>query len=76
MEELAAIEAPAAIIGSRDEADPEHPLAVAQAYAATMPAAELLVEGPEESPLAWQGGRVSRAIAGVAARAAREGRVP
>jgi 3-oxoadipate enol-lactonase len=76
MEELAALEMPAVIVASRDEADPEHPLAVGEAYVQAMPDAELLVEQSDESPLAWQGGRVSRAIAGVAVRAAQGGRLP
>jgi pimeloyl-ACP methyl ester carboxylesterase len=76
IDELRRLEAPTAVVGSRDDADPEHPLEVAEAYAESMPHAELLVEDPGESPLAWQGGRISRAIADVAAQAAREGRLP
>jgi pimeloyl-ACP methyl ester carboxylesterase len=76
LDELRALDVPAVVIGSRDDADAEHPLEVAEAYAEALPDAELVVEDEGESPLAWQGGRVSRAIAGVAARAAREGRLP
>jgi len=61
-EELAAIEAPTVVIASRDEADPGHPLEVGERYAQTIPGASLLVEEPGQSPLAWQGGRVSRAL--------------
>jgi pimeloyl-ACP methyl ester carboxylesterase len=61
-EELRAIDAPTVVIASRDEADPGHPLAVGERYAQTIPGASLLVEGPGHSPLAWQGGRVSRAL--------------
>lgn len=61
-EELAAIEAPTIVIASRDEADPGHPLEVGERYAQTIPGASLLVEEPGQSPLAWQGGRVSRAL--------------
>ncbi len=61
-EELTAIESPTVVIASRDEADPGHPLAVGERYAQTIPGAGLLVEEPGHSPLAWQGGRVSRAL--------------
>lgn len=67
--ELAAITAPAVVVGSRDDADPEHPLATAQRYADALPAAELLVEDPGRPPLAWQGGRLSRVIAKLSERA-------
>jgi hypothetical protein len=61
--ELGAIAAPAIVVGSRDEADPEHPLAIAQRYAAAIPRARLVVEEPGSSPIAWQGGRMSRLVA-------------
>ena len=54
---------PALVVASRDEADPGHPHAVAQAWAERLPAATLISEDEGESPLAWQGGRLSRAIA-------------
>ena len=53
----------------RDEADPGHPLAVGERYAAAIPGAELAVEEAGRSPLAWQGGQLSKIIAAVAARA-------
>jgi pimeloyl-ACP methyl ester carboxylesterase len=62
MQELAAIAAPTVVIASRDEADPGHPLAVGERYAEAIAGAKLLVEEPGQSPLAWQGGRVSRAL--------------
>lgn len=65
IEELAGIEAPTIVISSRDEADPGHPLAVGKRYAQALPGARLLVEDagpPARSPLAWQGGRLSRAL--------------
>jgi len=65
--QLAAIAVPALVVASRDEADPGHPYAVAAAYAEAMPRAELVVEEEGQSPLAWQGGRLSRAIAAFAA---------
>jgi len=69
LEELRAIDVPALVVASRDEADPAHPLAVGEAYAAAIPGARLLVEPPGSSPLAWQGGQLSRAIAELAAQA-------
>jgi pimeloyl-ACP methyl ester carboxylesterase len=74
MDELRAVGAPTLVVASRDEADPGHPLAVGERYARTIPGAELLVEDesppahPARSPIAWQGGQLSRAIAGLAAR--------
>ena len=59
-EDLRAIDAPTVVVGSRDEADPEHPLATARAYAAAIPGARLVVEDEGASPIAWQGGRLSR----------------
>jgi pimeloyl-ACP methyl ester carboxylesterase len=64
--QLSAIEAPTLVVGSRDESDPEHPLAVAERYAASIPRARLLVEQPGAAPIAWQGGQLSRALAELA----------
>jgi pimeloyl-ACP methyl ester carboxylesterase len=62
LEALEALEMPALVVGSRDESDPGHPLELAKAYAEHLPNAELLVENEGESPLAWQGAQLSRAI--------------
>jgi 3-oxoadipate enol-lactonase len=67
-EQLAALACPAAVVGTRDEPDPGHPLELARRYAEALPAADLVVE-ESGSPIAWQGGRVSRIIAEVAAAA-------
>lgn len=67
-EELASISAPAIVVADRDEVDPGHPLRVGERWAQLLDA-ELLVEGPGQSPLAWQGGQLSRVIAGLADRA-------
>jgi len=64
--ELESVEAPALVVASGDEADPGHPHAVAVAYAERLPRAESIGEEPGQSPLAWQGGRLSRAIAAFA----------
>src|SRR4051794_37159511 len=63
LEALEQIEAPVLVIGSSDEADPGHPLKVAQAYVEYLPNAELLVEDEGKSPIAWQGAQLSKAIA-------------
>jgi 3-oxoadipate enol-lactonase len=60
--DLAGLEVPALVVASHDEADPGHPYAVAEAYAATLPHARLISEDEGQSPLAWQGGRLSREI--------------
>ena len=69
MAELAAVEVPAVVVGSRDDADPGHPLVLADRYAAALPGAQLVVEPPDSSPIAWQGGRLSRVLAELARRA-------
>ena len=63
LEDLAGLEVPALVVASNDEADPGHPYAVAEAYAAALPRARLISEDEGQSPLAWQGGRLSREIA-------------
>jgi pimeloyl-ACP methyl ester carboxylesterase len=66
LERLRDLRVPTAVVASRDEADPGHPLALGEAYAAAIPGARLLTEEPGQSPLAWQGARLSRVIAEVA----------
>lgn len=68
--DLGRVEAPAVVVGSRDDVDPEHPLELARRYEAALPGARLRVEAAGESPLAWQGGRLSAIAAEVAAAAA------
>lgn len=63
LEELESIEAPALVVASHDEADPGHPRAAAELYARHLPRARLTGEEEGRSPLAWQGGRLSREIA-------------
>jgi 3-oxoadipate enol-lactonase len=64
--ELAELDMPCIVVASRDEADPGHPYAVAERYAEAIPGAELRTEEPGASPLAWQGGQLSKVIAEVA----------
>jgi pimeloyl-ACP methyl ester carboxylesterase len=63
MEELEAVETPTLVVASRDEADPGHPYAIGEAYVERLPHARLMSEEPGASPLAWQGARLSKAIA-------------
>jgi pimeloyl-ACP methyl ester carboxylesterase len=62
LEPLEDLDLPILIVGSRDEADGLHPLAVAEEYERRLPRAELVVEEEGKSPLAWQGARLSGAI--------------
>jgi pimeloyl-ACP methyl ester carboxylesterase len=70
LDELGSIAAPAVVVASRDETDPEHPYAVGAAYAEAIPGARLVSEEPGRSPLAWQGGQLSKVIAEVASSVA------
>ncbi len=63
MEELESLHVPSLIIASHDTPDPGHPYAAAHSYAERLPEATLISEAEGESPLAWQGGRLSREIA-------------
>ncbi|HEX6713332.1 MAG TPA: alpha/beta fold hydrolase [Thermoleophilaceae bacterium] len=62
LEALAALEMPSLVVGSRDESDPGHPLELARAYAEQLPNAKFLLEDEGQSPIAWQGAQLSRAI--------------
>jgi pimeloyl-ACP methyl ester carboxylesterase len=62
LDELEWVRVPTLVVASHDEADPDHPYAVAEAYAERIPGAELVSEEPGQSPLAWRGTRLSRAI--------------
>jgi pimeloyl-ACP methyl ester carboxylesterase len=68
-DDLRAIAAPTVVVADRDEPDPGHPLAVGELYASLIPGARLVVEEDGQSPIAWQGGQLSKVIASVAAEA-------
>lgn len=68
--ELESLQLPALVVASHDEADPGHPRHVAEVYAERLPQARLVSEARGSSPLAWQGGRLSREIAAFAAEVA------
>src|SRR3954451_20763231 len=63
MEELEHVHIPTLVVASRDEADPGHPYAVGEAWSERLPHARLVTEEEGKSPLAWQGARLSKAIA-------------
>jgi pimeloyl-ACP methyl ester carboxylesterase len=62
LEPLAGLDLPALVVASHDEADPGHPYATAERIRERLPDARLVSEGEGESPLAWQGGKLSRVI--------------
>jgi pimeloyl-ACP methyl ester carboxylesterase len=62
LDPLEGLAVPTLIVGSRDEVDPDHPLAVAEEYAGRISGARLVVEDEGESPLAWRGGALSREV--------------
>ena len=63
LEPLSSLDVPVLIVGSQDDVDSLHPLGVAEEYTRKLPNAELVVEDKGDSPLAWQGARLSNLIA-------------
>jgi 3-oxoadipate enol-lactonase len=74
LDDLEALDVPALVVASHDDADPGHPFAVAGDYAARLPRSRLVSEVVGQSPLVWQGGRLSREIASFCADPAVEER--
>jgi pimeloyl-ACP methyl ester carboxylesterase len=64
LEALEGLEVPTLVVASHDEADPGHPWDVAVEWTERIPQARMVSEAEGESPLAWQGGKLSREIAG------------
>jgi pimeloyl-ACP methyl ester carboxylesterase len=62
LDDLGRIDVPVLVAATRDEADPGHPLAIAEEYVRRLAQAELAVEQPGDTPLAWQGARLSHVI--------------
>ncbi len=58
--DLASLDIPTLVVASHDRADPGHPYAIAREYAERLPRGRLISEAEGQSPLAWQGGRLSR----------------
>jgi pimeloyl-ACP methyl ester carboxylesterase len=69
LHDLDGIGVPTVVVADRDDADPGHPLSVGEDYARVIPGARMVIEDPGKSPIAWQGGQLSRVIAEVAAEA-------
>jgi pimeloyl-ACP methyl ester carboxylesterase len=63
LEPLSKLDVPVLVVGSQDDSDWLHPLGVAQEYCRKLPNCELVVEDKGDSPLAWQGARLSNVIA-------------
>jgi pimeloyl-ACP methyl ester carboxylesterase len=63
LEALSDLDVPVLVVGSQDDSDWLHPLGVAEEYCRKLPRGELVVEDKGESPLAWQGSRLSNVIA-------------
>jgi pimeloyl-ACP methyl ester carboxylesterase len=63
LEALSELDVPVLVIGSQDDSDWLHPLGVAEEYCRKLRNCELVVEDRGDSPLAWQGARLSNAIA-------------
>jgi 3-oxoadipate enol-lactonase len=66
LDALGGITVPVTVVASADDADPGHPQAIGEAYAAAIPGALLVTDEPGHSPVAWQGSQLSRIIADVA----------
>lgn len=63
LDDLQAVQIPALVLGSSDQADPGHPAAVAREWAAALPDSRLVLDEPDQTPTAWQGGRLCDLIA-------------
>lgn len=61
--DLGRLDIPTLVVASHDEMDDGHPYAVAERYTAELPQARMISEERGDSPLSWQGGRLSREIA-------------
>jgi len=62
LEALEAITCPTLVVGTRDELDAEHPLAVARAYHEHIAGARLHVDPEGEAPITWRGGALSKVV--------------
>ena len=62
--DLGHLDLPVLVVASHDQADPGHQYSVAEAWADAIPGSKLISEDDGQSPLAWQGGRLARVIAG------------
>ncbi len=67
--ELAALDVPSVVVGSRDDFDPLHPLEIARRYAAALPRAQFVCEPDGQLPLSWRRRELSRLVLELAVRA-------
>jgi len=68
LEELAAITVPTVVVGSHDDLDTRHPLALARIYAAALEGCDFVCEEKGRPPLGWGGRRLTALIAAHARR--------
>jgi pimeloyl-ACP methyl ester carboxylesterase len=66
LDDLGRIGCPSIVVASGDEADPGHPFGVGERWAEALGDATLRTEEDGTSPLAWQGGQLSKLIAELA----------
>jgi pimeloyl-ACP methyl ester carboxylesterase len=65
-DELAEITVPALVVGTHDELDPRHPLAVARAYSSALAGSRFACEEPGQMPLGWGGSRLTALVGDLA----------
>jgi len=68
--QLGAIRVPTLVVGTRDQFDQRHPLALAHAYAEALPGARFECEEPGRVPFAWGGRRLTDLVARLSQSAA------
>ena len=62
IERLEEIDVPVLTVASWDEADPTHPREIAEEWNRRLPQSKLVIENRGDTPLAWLGAQLSRAI--------------
>lgn len=62
LQALERIACPTLVVGTYDQFDAEHPLAIAQEYQRRIPGAAFVIEEPGTPPLTWRGGALAKAI--------------
>ncbi len=67
--ELAELDLPSVVVGSRDEFDPLHPLAIARRYGDALPGTRFVCEPSGQLPLSWRRRELARLAIELAGRA-------
>lgn len=67
-EELAAVDAPTLVVGTHDDLDRRHPLALARTYAEALEGCEFVVGEKARPPLSWGGRRLTALVGEFATR--------